>query len=163
MKIIVSGSTGFVGKKIVQELHTQGHEVIALIRDKTKVPLFWNDSIETIVCPISQYSTIQINHKLKGDIFFHFAWEGTAGDMRGSVEIQLGNVQHAIEALQLAKQCGCYRFVYAGSIMEYEAMEYIQKDEAKPGKGYIYSTAKLTADFMLKTIAFAEKNIAMLN
>ena len=33
MKIALTGATGFVGSHILTELHSHGHEVIALVRE----------------------------------------------------------------------------------------------------------------------------------
>lgn len=37
MKIAVTGATGFVGSRLVERLHTQGHQVLALVRNTSKL------------------------------------------------------------------------------------------------------------------------------
>lgn len=154
MRIIVTGATGFVGRSLVKELYLQNHDVIALVRDAKKVPDDWTDEIRIVVCPLEELSQYNIlGEDLKADILFHFGWEATSGIDRGNVDLQLRNVMYTKEAVMLAKRCECSRFVFAGSIMEYEAMQYLPDALAKPKLGYIYSTSKLTADFMAKTLA----------
>lgn len=87
------------------------------------------------------------------DVFFHFAWAGTSGMERADVEMQMKNVQYTYNVVKFAAEIGCKKFVNAGSIMEYEVMKNIPVDGIKPGSGTIYSTAKLTADFMAKIIS----------
>lgn len=60
----------------------------------------------------------------------------------------MNNVRYVCDAIALAKKLGCSRFINSGSIMEYEAYQYLKEDKAAPGMGYIYSTAKLTGDFL---------------
>lgn len=153
MKVIVSGATGFLGSQLVQQLHEQGNKVVALVRSINGVCEKWDKKVETVICPLSEYTALTEKTILNGNVFFHFAWEGTAGDVRGNVELQLKNVQYTVNAVHLAKQCGCTRFVYAGSIMEYEAIKYLEGQGVEPDRAFIYSTAKLSADFMAKTIA----------
>jgi uncharacterized protein (TIGR01777 family) len=45
MKVLISGSSGLIGKALQKELKNYGHEVIVLVRDKTKVSpssIFWD-------------------------------------------------------------------------------------------------------------------------
>ncbi|NTV78477.1 MAG: NAD(P)-dependent oxidoreductase [Clostridiales bacterium] len=152
MKAIVTGATGFVGRELVRELCRQGNEVIAIVRREGNIP-DWDETVQIIVCPLEEYQDLIKICQINADIFFHFAWESTSGTGRGDAGLQLENVLYTQNAIQLSKQCGCKRFVFAGSIMEYEAMTYIPKDDARPGMGYIYSVAKMAADFMGKTLA----------
>ena len=55
--------------------------------------------------------------------------------------------------MKLAKELGCKRFVFAGSIMAYEAKEFVLNKGAEPTPAYIYSISKLTAAMMTKTIS----------
>ena len=164
MKAVITGATGFVGTWLVRELLTQNDEVTVIVRDKKSIREEWAESVHVVEATLEQFSeldNIAFNEK-KADIFYHFAWAGTAGNERADVGIQLKNVEATCEAVMLAKRLGCKRFVNAGSIMEYEAIQYVPSDGARPGMGNIYSTAKLTADFMAKTVATKE-NIEFIN
>ena len=72
---------------------------------------------------------------------------------RANEKIQLANVQYTIDAVRLANRMKCKRFIHAGSIMEYEASLCMNDASISPSLGYIYSTAKLTADYMARTVA----------
>lgn len=159
MRVVVTGATGFVGKWLVRELIKQGTDVTVIVRNKDRVPAVWNDySVEVVEASLNRIALLEKGSFSKDtyDIFYHFAWAGTSGMERADTRLQLGNAQAACEAVMLAKKLGCSSFVNAGSIMEYEAMQYIVQDSAIPGMGNIYSIAKMTADFMAKTVASRE-------
>lgn len=153
-KAIVTGASGFLGKALVQELIEQGVEVIAVVRNEASSRQLKNYNTQVLVCPLDNYNNLPSLITDKDiDVFYHFAWEGTSGSDRGNVKLQLGNIQGTCDAVHAASKIGCNKFIFAGSIMEYEAIQYVPEDYSTPGIGYIYSTAKQTADFMAKTIA----------
>ena len=86
------------------------------------------------------------------DIFYHLAWSGSSGELRGDFKTQFDNVKFSCESLEVCQRLGCRRFVFASSIMEYEIMAQMQTD-AVPGKNTLYSSAKLSADFFIRTLA----------
>lgn len=151
MKIIVTGASGFVGKNLIDELLNNGHKVIALTSSGRENVRFQNRGIKTILCSMSEYQEMDIPEEMeRADIFFHFAWEGTAGPKRADLELQSKNVFAARDAVDLARRCGCSRFVFAGSIMEYEAIEYIGADLSEPPLSYIYGCNKLAGNQIAK-------------
>lgn len=150
MKVVVTGASGFVGSELIKELLHQKHDVIAVVRNKNLVKNIFSEEVRIIECPFEEYGLLSSKIDENIDVFFHFAWAGTSGDIRGNVEAQMKNVIFTKEAVEQAKACNCKRFVYAGSIMEYEAREYLSQNACKPGRGYIYSTAKLSADYIAR-------------
>jgi len=76
MKILITGATGFVGRYVVKELLTHGHEVICFIRDEKKIPLFdWHEKVEIIHCDIHKWN-FDINSNSIPDALMHLAWSG---------------------------------------------------------------------------------------
>lgn len=153
MRAIVTGATGFVGKNIVNELLKNSVEVIAVDMNVDNVPSEWNEKVTCVKLNIFDENNYEVLGKYEAEIVFHLAWAATSGNLRGDVSLQLDNAKYACKLMEYLAKNGCKRFVFAGSIMEYEAMEYISKDDSNPSLGMMYSTAKLTADFMLKTLA----------
>lgn len=164
MKAIVTGATGFVGKWLVDKLLEQKNDVAVIVRDRKRIPQKWEPYVSIVEASLDSYENLNKSSFpwKAADIFFHFAWAGTAGMERSDVALQLQNVRASCEAVKFASAMGCRRFINAGSIMEYEAMNGIPSDDANPSPGCIYSTAKLTADFMAKTIA-ASEHISYIN
>lgn len=156
---IVSGANGFIGNALVKELLSQGYSVQALVHNED------SNMVEHRDLSVINFSLEDI-HSLKNilktsDIFFHFAWNGSAGKKRSDTRIQLNNAQWTIDSLRLAKDIGCSRFVCAGSIVEYETVATMQENGNKPGSNYIYGGGKLAAHIMCKSVA-AEIGIDLL-
>ncbi len=160
MKAVVTGSTGFVGRWLVDELLRYGDEVIAFVRDKKNVPKEWYASSKVTIVEscLADYKKLMENSDFveKADLFFHFAWNGTSGINRNNIDIQMQNIDASCDAIKLAKKMGCKRYIYAGSIMEYDALKSFQT-ESLSVSGNVYSMAKATADYMLRTIAKSEE------
>jgi len=155
-KAIVTGATGFLGAWLVRELAERGTEVIAVARCEKSdtAALKQYSGVKIVLCPLEEMAGLpDLVEDRDIDVFYHLAWAGTSGAERGDVNLQLGNVQAACDAVKAAAEMGCSKFVNAGSIMEYEAMQYIPMDGSTPGLGSIYSSAKQAADFMAKTLA----------
>jgi len=158
MKAVITGATGFVGKWLVNELLNQQDEVTIIVRNEKQLPTEWKNKVKVVLASLEQFSELDVSYfdSNEMDIFFHLAWAGTSGMQRADTDLQLSNVKAACESVHLATRLHCKRFVNAGSIMEYEAIKYISEDGSKPGGGNIYSTAKMTADFMAKIVATQE-------
>ncbi|MBZ9686400.1 NAD(P)-dependent oxidoreductase [Clostridium estertheticum] len=159
-KAIVTGASGFVGGWLVKELVSRGVKVIAVVRseESNMTVLRQYDNVSIVVCPIEKITTLPLlilDDDI--DVFYHFAWAGTSGVDRADIKLQLSNVKATCDAVKVASEIGCIKFVNAGSIMEYEAVQYIPADGTEPVLSNIYSTAKQTADFMAKTLAVSLK------
>ena len=154
-RVIVTGANGFIGSWLCKELTENGYHVIAVVRNKHSNISALADLKHIDIVHCNSYAIHKLPRLINEDceFFVHLAWDGAAGDERGDFEIQLSNVEASCNAVSAAKECNCSRFIHAGSLMEYEAIGYLTQNNAHPGMSYIYKTAKLTADFMAKTIA----------
>ena len=150
----MTGANGFIGSAVVKYLSGQGVEVLALCHNGH------SDKLEGL--PLVKIGFFELENmqalresvpKDEYDIFYHFAWKGSAGIARADTKLQLDNVQWTVEALEAAHALGCKRFVGAGSIMEYEAIAEHQTQGHKPGLGTIYGGGKLAAHIMSQTVA----------
>ncbi len=155
---VVTGAGGFIGSALVQVLLEKGVEVYAVIRRNSsgKHSFPHHPSLHIIACNMDEYASLPgLIQEDSIDVFYHLAWEGSAGPLRADTGIQLDNVTYTVEAVKAAHSMRCTRFCGAGSIMEKEADLFIPQPGVQPGKAYIYSTAKLTAHYMAKITAAA--------
>lgn len=151
--VVVTGANGFIGAALCRELSAQGTGVIAVV-NKSDSNIKDISGVEVLHCELSQYRKLPdfIGRNRNISVFYHLAWAGTSGALRGDVNVQLTNVKAACEAVGACSDIGCKRFVFAGSIMEYEIDAYMQTEKA-PARNMIYCTAKLSADYMARSVA----------
>lgn len=151
-KALITGANGFIGNAVVQELLANGIEVIALNHSGS------NNSIpgNARSVPHELSESLRLSGQIPDrdiDVFYHFAWAGSAGAERSDVNLQLDNVRWTADCLRAAKEMNCKRFVCAGSIMEDEAILASYKQDNKPGPGYIYGSGKLAAHTICASVA----------
>jgi dTDP-6-deoxy-L-talose 4-dehydrogenase (NAD+) len=77
MKVLVTGSTGFVGRHVVSRLLERGHEVTAVARDETKARKFaWFDRVRFIACDIHSQIDSPVERFGQPEAVMHLAWPG---------------------------------------------------------------------------------------
>ncbi len=124
-RAVVTGATGMLGLATIDLLLKEGYEVVAVIRPASSRAenLPSDERIHKVELDLAKIGDLkdEMNRKgLKGaDLFFHFAWDGTHGDSRNDVDMQISNVANAIAAVRAAHSVGCTTFLGAGSQAEY--------------------------------------------
>lgn len=153
-KAIVTGANGFVGGATLRELLHHGYKVWAVGHQNHFSNVPEDPSVHKVSCDLAEMKTL--TEKIptgEYDLFYHFAWAGSAGPARADTALQLNNVQWTVDALRAAKELGCRRFVCAGSIVEHETMAAAYTQGNRPGMGYIYGSGKLAAHTMCMSVA----------
>lgn len=156
-KAIVTGANGFVGTAVCKELSEQGVEVIAIVRHPDEIisNIEGINGIRIVYADLSCFSKLaELIPDRDVDAFYHFAWVGSAGPLRGDADVQMNNVKYTCDTVRACASIGCKRFVFASSIMEYE-IEAIMATDTTPGINTLYCSAKVAADYMARTIAGA--------
>jgi UDP-glucose 4-epimerase len=153
---VVTGANGFVGSAVVKELLQRDVRIWAIDRMECNGNIPQNDSVIFVPSELSDMASIKERIPLGDyDVFYHFAWAGSAGPARADTVLQLQNAQWTVDALRVAKELGCKRFVGAGSIMEHETMTAAYTQGNRPGLGYIYGGGKLIAHVLCMSVAAA--------
>lgn len=107
-RVFITGGSGYIGRRLIPELHARGYDVIALAREQSKGKLPWG-------------CTPVIGDALNGDSYRKFT-EGA------DTFVQLVGVSHpspakakqfreidlkaGFEAIRVARQMGCRHFIY---------------------------------------------------
>lgn len=154
-KAIVTGANGFVGSAVCKELSEKGVEVLAIIRhpDEPIDNISKLKGLRIVYCDLADFGKLaDIITDRDIDVFYHFAWVGSAGPLRGDADVQMNNVKYTCDTVKACERMRCKRFVFASSIMEYE-IEAVMASEATPGINTLYCSAKVAADYMARTIA----------
>lgn len=156
MKAVITGATGTVGMALIEELISNGHEVLVLCREASarsrRIPQ--STLVRRLDCPLDKMSELDLGNE-KFDVFFHLAWEGTTGAARNDMLLQTRNVKHTIDAVELASRLGCKVFMGTGSQAEYGRAEgkLSSKTPVFPENGY--GMAKLCAGQMSRVVCRA--------
>lgn len=154
MKAIVTGANGFVGSALVNKLVREGVEVLAIDLSFSMPRFESNSLIKTLEMSIENIDSLKdLVNEQKYDVFYHFAWIGSAGPLRSDEKLQTNNALLTVKCLKLAKEIGCKKFVVAGSIMEFEVNAVMYSQDSKPNPAYIYGAGKVLAHSLCKPIA----------
>ena len=159
MKVVITGATGFIGTALCEEMLHNGHEVVAVIRPESKrkeklhFPEGERGRLEIAETGLDGLSVLA-DQVGKADIFYHLAWNGSAGAAREDFAIQHTNIGYMADAIRAAVKCGCKKFVGAGSQAEYGVVHGVAKeDETVPHPFMMYGAAKLAAYQMGQVLA----------
>ena len=118
MRVILTGATGAIGLKLIEELLARSYEVLVLAspgspRNRLLAiiasPRFcWQE------CGLADYDSFTSD--LRFDAMIHMAWAG--GLDRWNLDLNLNSAKQGAMAVRLAARLGCYTFVGAGSQAE---------------------------------------------
>lgn len=159
MKAIVTGATGFIGAALCEELLKNGYVVAAVVRPgSTKIEKMLtlqqqNTQLQIVECALENLSELE-QMVGKAELFYHLAWNGSSGNERNDFAIQYSNIKYTAEAIQVAKKCGCVKWIGAGSQAEYGVVTKTAKEEETiPSPFMMYGAAKLAAYHMGQIVA----------
>jgi UDP-glucose 4-epimerase len=124
MKIVLTGSTGFIGSHLLVALMQAGHEVVGVRRQGSKPvipleqkPIWLEKSVEKITA----------DDLADVEVLIHLASVGVSPQQATWHELEQINVAAGLRLIQLANQARVRRFVAAGTCLEYgtEAEEWV--------------------------------------
>ena len=109
-----------LGVATIEECLKNGMEVVAIAHRNSKnfSRLPKSPKLQIIEANLDELATCTPNFN-GADTFYHFAWAATTHEGRTNVDFQAANIQHTLDAVRLAKKCGCQKFIFAGSQAEY--------------------------------------------
>ena len=112
MKILVTGSTGFIGGALCRELVAQGYEVRAFHRTTSNLRLLENLPVEHVIGDLTQPDSVRAAVEGVEGVFHVAAWVG----MNDPGRLYAITVEGTRAVVQAALQCGVRRLVYTSSV-----------------------------------------------
>lgn len=151
--VVVSGAGGFIGSYLCRELYTQGYKVYGIYYSEKEI--INDDNIQPIV--VNLLNEKEVESKLQGidiEYFFHLAHNGVNGKVKSDYSVQLQNTLMTCNLVNLLCKLGCKRFIYAGSVDEFQAFNKPDAAYGKPDNSRIYAMAKYAAEQIGKDVAY---------
>jgi UDP-glucose 4-epimerase len=152
MEVLVTGGAGFIGSNIVDGLIKKGHKVIVVdnlstgkkenlnknakfhqldIRDQELKEIFKENEITHVIHHAAQ---IDVQHSIKDPLF----------------DVQ-NNILGTINLLEMSRECGVEKIIYASSAAVYGEPDYLPVDEEHPIKAMSpYGITKHTPEHYIK-------------
>lgn len=158
MRIVVTGPTGAIGHALLEECIRNEIEVLAICHrgSKRKDTLPQSQFIKTLELNLGEYADYSKKEltadAIPYDVFYHFAWEGTIGDVRNNMEVQHRNIGYALDSVRLAHHFGCHTFIGAGSQAEYGRVNGVLSSDTPTIPENGYGIAKLCAGQMTRIL-----------
>ena len=100
-RAVITGPTGSIGLALINELVSNGVEVVAVVRpgsrraDRIKT----SDMVKRVDCDLSELNKLPKLIREGADVFYHFGWDGTFGNSRNNMYGQNLNVKYALDAV----------------------------------------------------------------
>lgn len=120
-KVVLTGATGFIGYHLLRELRKKGTEVWALCRksssgyDAVKKAA----GVHIVECGLEEVRDLpKLCQERRFDAFYHLAWSGASGPLRGEYGTQVKNVLWTCECIKAAKELQCKKIIVTGTVCE---------------------------------------------
>ncbi len=151
MRILLTGTTGFLGSHTLKHLLQRGYEIAVLIRPHSDT---WR--IEELL-PHTLQITGDANHPesaaesichFKPEAVAHLAWEGVMNSARNNPDQIYTNLPGSLKLLKIAVECGCNTWVGMGSQAEYGPAEQIITEQTPALPTTLYGASKLSTGLL---------------
>jgi nucleoside-diphosphate-sugar epimerase len=152
MKIAVTGSSGFIGLKVLSKLLEHGVEVVAVTRDATRLAGL-SDVVRIVEMDIASLAADCYEQMGQPDALIHLAWDGLPNyKSLHHFETELPRQYHFINTLVKA---GLPSLLVAGTCFEYgmQSGSLSEEIQTKPTNPYGYAK-----DALRKQLEFLKSN-----
>lgn len=126
-KVILTGATSMIGVALIDAMLKHGNieKIYAVIHSNLsnidRLPC--DKRIEILECNAENYYNLPKMINSKCDTFYHIAWIATDKKRNEDIYSQCNNIRYSLNAIDVAHQVGCKRFIGAGSQAEYGLLD----------------------------------------
>lgn len=144
-KIVVTGATSMIGIALIGECIKNDVEVLAIVHRNSKRlnRLPQSKLLHVLECNLDEMESVSVENGY--DVFYHLAWAYTSKEYRDDPILQEKNIKYTLDAVNLARRLGCYKFVGAGSQAEYGRVEHVIMPDTPVFPCTAYGMAKYAA------------------
>lgn len=158
MKVLITGSTGFVGRHLVPKLLNKGHEILELTIEPQLSAQLYGDSTRKYLITNDQQGLTESIESFKPDIVIHLAsFLTSADDYQTQTKLLNTNILFFCRLLDAIKNLDLKLFINTGTFAEY----YKGNDEFDPA--YLYSATKTASrsflDYYSKVYDFKQATV----
>ena len=155
MTAIVTGSTGFIGSWLTQELLSNGYDVVSIVRnpDKLLPEIRSNSHFSFIQSDLQNLHKDQFDESIEYDVFFNLGWTGVSPEDKNRIDKQLVNIPIALNAIDVCNELGCKLFVSSGTVAEYALATDVMDLGAQQKPNDIYGATKVAVHYYLEVRA----------
>ena len=153
MKIFITGAAGFIGHHVVELLAAKHHDLMLLVRNKTKYLEDYGrkKQIKFIIGDLLNIEKLKESIcKFKPDAVLHLAWEGLPDY---SVQICSQNLKYTVDLFTIAAESGCEAIISTGSCWEYKKKAGSVKENSACETTKIFSAVKNSLCLMGEAIS----------
>jgi nucleoside-diphosphate-sugar epimerase len=146
--VVVTGASGFAGRRISEALLDAGHEVVALTRKASEFQTRKSKNLSVIELDLSQKITLTV----RPEVVVHAA---ANSNPRASAQMQLRDtVSVAANVIEYTRRAGVEKVIYLSSIAVYGEVSRPVVDEHTPRQNMdLYGTAKYIGELMLDELS----------
>jgi len=159
-RVLVTGSTGFVGANLVRRLLSQGHEVHLLVRPRDTRWRLQNIISEVVLheCVLQDAQRVtEVVTSIDPQWVFHLAAYGAYSSQRNVHDIVSTNYNGTINLVEACLQTGFESFVNAGSSSEYGYVDHAPVETELPQPNSHYAATKVGATLYCNYAAQAHR------
>ena len=156
MRILLTGATGFIGRRLTTLLSQRGHEVVCLLRPDTPCP----PGAKSIQADLGR--TDAIGTLPSGDALIHLAQSSRyRGFPDAADDVFSVNTGSTARLLVLARHNGTRSFVFASTGSVYSMRDAPCREEAALQPDDFYAASKVAAEALLRPYAHHFRTCAL--
>lgn len=147
MRVLVTGGNGFIGSNLVNLLLENKLEVVILVLpgEILNPRIIDSEKLQILVGNLDDLVKLDKQIPDKSiDSCIHLAWEGSTGNARGDVNIQISNIIRTTNLIKLLSIKHINKFIGSGSLAEKDVLNYHFDDGSNPNAVSNYGVAKLS-------------------